>query len=213
MLLYKYIQKNLFVFLKATFLIIFLCYPGFLLAQAYKFSKVIIEGNSNIETQTVESFLELDLSKPIEAASLNGAYQRIFDSGLFKSVEIIPLNNILKVVVKEFPIIKSITFEGNKKLKNEVLMELIASRIRFSLSPSRVESDSDVIVNAYRTKGLIGSSVTPKIVTRPNDLVDLVFEVVEGGVTEVERISFVGNSTYSDRRLRRVLIKIGRAHV
>jgi outer membrane protein insertion porin family len=32
-----------------------------------------------------------------------------------------------------------------------------------------------------------------------------VFEVFEGGLTEIERISFVGNTQYSDRRLRRVL--------
>ena len=206
MLLYKYMQKNLFALVKATVLIIFLCYPGLLLAQAYKFSKIVIVGNSNIETQTVESFLGLDLSKPIEAASLNGAYQRVLESGLFKSVEIIPLNNTLKVVVEEFPIIKSVTFEGNKRLTQEVLMELIISRPRFSLSPSRAERDADTIVAAYRTRGLISSSVTPKIINRPNNLVDLVFEVVEGAVTEVERVSFVGNVAYSDRRLRRILI-------
>ena len=198
-------RKNLFMFVKTTALIIFLCYPGYLLAQSYKFSKIVIVGNSNIETQTVKSFLELDLSKPIKASSLNGAYQRIFDSGLFKSVEIIPLKNSLKVVVEEFPIIKSITFEGNKRMKQEGLMKLISSRPQFSLSPSIAERDADAIVNAYRTRGLIGSSVTPKIINRPNNLVDLVFEVVEGATTEIERISFVGNLSYSDRHLRRVL--------
>ena len=33
---------------------------------------------------------------------------------------------------------------------------------------------------------------------------DLVFVVDEAGVTEIERISFVGNSSYSEGRLRRV---------
>ena len=49
-------QKNLFALVKATALIVCLCYPGLLLAQAYKFAKIIIVGNSNIETQTVERF-------------------------------------------------------------------------------------------------------------------------------------------------------------
>ena len=83
---------------------------------------------------------------------------------------------------------------------------MIISRPRFSLSPSVAERDADTIVNAYRNRGLTGSSVSPKIVNRPNNLVDLVFEIVEGSVTEVERICFVGNSVYSDRRLRRILI-------
>ena len=117
-----------------------------------------------------------------------------------------PLNNTLKVIVEEFPIIKSITFEGNKKIKQEVLTEMITSRPRFSLRPSTAERDADTILNEYRNIGLTGSSVLPKIVNRPNNLVDLVFEIVEGSVTEIERISFVGNSEYSDRRLRRILI-------
>ena len=63
MLLYKYRQKNLFAFLTATFFIFSLCFPGLIQAQAYKFSNIVIVGNSNIETQTVESFLDLDFSR------------------------------------------------------------------------------------------------------------------------------------------------------
>ena len=54
MLLYKYRQKNLFAFLTATFLMISLCFPGLIQAQAYKFSNIVIVGNLNIETQTVD---------------------------------------------------------------------------------------------------------------------------------------------------------------
>ncbi|MFL2789273.1 MAG: outer membrane protein assembly factor BamA, partial [Paracoccaceae bacterium] len=135
----------------------------------------------------------------------NRAYQRIFDSGLFKSVEISPKNTELKITVEEFPLIKSINFEGNKKLKEEQLLDIISSKKRFSLNPSKTDNDADLIVEAYRARGLIGASVTPKIVNRPNNLVELIFEIVEGKVTEVERVSFVGNLAYSDRRLRRVL--------
>jgi outer membrane protein insertion porin family len=44
-----------------------------------------------------------------------------------------------------------------------------------------------------------------RVIRRSDNRVDLVFEVSEGGVVEVERISIVGNEAFSDARLRRVL--------
>ena len=45
----------------------------------------------------------------------------------------------------------------------------------------------------------------PRIIRRDQNRVDLVFEIFEGDNVEIERLSFVGNRVYSDRRLRRVL--------
>jgi outer membrane protein insertion porin family len=53
--------------------------------------------------------------------------------------------------------------------------------------------------------GRIAATVTPKIIRRSDNRVDLVFEIQEGKVVEVERLAFVGNRAYSDRRLRQVL--------
>ena len=61
------------------------------------------------------------------------------------------------------------------------------------------------LAQAYEQTGRLAAGVDPVIIRRPNNRVDLVFEIREGKVSEVERISFVGNRFYSDRRLRRVL--------
>ena len=47
--------------------------------------------------------------------------------------------------------------------------------------------------------------MTPVIIRQPDNRVDLVFEIFEGRVTSVQRISFTGNQVFSDRRLRRVI--------
>ena len=43
------------------------------------------------------------------------------------------------------------------------------------------------------------------IIRRSDNRVDLVFEITEGKVVEIERLSFIGNRAFSDRRLRQVL--------
>ena len=45
----------------------------------------------------------------------------------------------------------------------------------------------------------------PEIIEQPNNRVDLVFEVTEGGKTGVKSIEFVGNSAFSSYRLRDVI--------
>ena len=67
------------------------------------------------------------------------------------------------------------------------------------------EQDAARVVDAYVQKGRLAARVTPKAIRRSDNRVDLVFEVFEGGLVEIERLSFVGNKTFSERRLRRVL--------
>lgn len=174
-------------------------------AQEYRFSSIRVEGNRNIESATVLSYLGIAPGTGLSGAELNAAYQRLAGSGLFETVELVPSGGTLVVRVSEWPIISKVAIEGNQKLKDEVLLAAIQSRPARVYSPSLAEADADAIVAAYQNAGRLAASVTPKVIRRPNGRVDLVFEVAEGKVTEVERISFVGNRAFSDRRLRRVL--------
>ena len=55
------------------------------------------------------------------------------------------------------------------------------------------------------TPGRYAAEVTPVIIRQPDNRVDLVFEVFEGRPTQIQRINFLGNQVFSDRRLRRVI--------
>ena len=98
-----------------------------------------------------------------------------------------------------------IAVEGNRRLGDDALLPLVGSEVRRVYSPQQAERDAAAITDAYTQAGRIAATVVPKIIRRPDNRVDLVFEVSEGSVVEVERVSFVGNRAYSDRRLRRVL--------
>ena len=85
------------------------------------------------------------------------------------------------------------------------MLPLIQSQPRRVFTPAQAEADTAAISEAYARQGRINAAVTPRIIRLSDNRVDLVFEVTESGVTEVERISFVGNRTFSEGRLRRVL--------
>ncbi|MES2664873.1 MAG: outer membrane protein assembly factor BamA [Pseudomonadota bacterium] len=177
--------------------------PAF--SQAFSFSNVQIEGNNRVDTATILSYAGIGRGASVSGGDLNDAYQRIANSGLFETVEVVPQGSTLLIRVKEFPIVNIINFEGNKRLKDEKLAELVKSQSRRVYSPAQAEADAAAITEAYRVAGRQAATVEPRIIRRSGDRVDLVFEVAEGGVVEIERLSFVGNRAFSDRRLRQVL--------
>ncbi|MGV6813245.1 MAG: outer membrane protein assembly factor BamA [Brevirhabdus sp.] len=174
-------------------------------AQSYRFSTVTIEGNVRVEDGTVLSYAAIPRGASVSAATLNAAYQRLLGSGLFETVELVPSGSRLLIVVQEYPTINRINIEGNRRLKDSDLMPLVTSAPRRVYSPSQAETDAATLTEAYRQNGRMAATVEPKIIRRSDNRVDLVFEVTEGRVVETERVSFVGNRNYSDRRLRRVL--------
>ncbi|OED47838.1 outer membrane protein assembly factor BamA [Rhodobacteraceae bacterium (ex Bugula neritina AB1)] len=174
-------------------------------AQSYRFNSVQVEGNQRIQTSTVVAYTGIERGQSVSAGELNDAYQRILDSGVFETVEIVPRGNTLVIKVTEFPTINQISFEGNRRLKDDALDQIVESAPRRVFNPTQAERDAAAIAEAYSIQGRLASRVTPRIIRRNNNRVDLVFEISEGDTVEVERVSFTGNRVYSDRRLRRVL--------
>ena len=174
-------------------------------AQAQSFGRVDVTGNQRIEASTIRNFVGLDLKKPVSPGQINAAYQRLIATGLFEEVKVIPRCGSLVVEVREYPTINRINFEGNKRIKDEKLAEVIVSRPRHTYSPAQAEADAALIVEAYRQSGRFTAEVKPKIIRRSDNRVDLAFEIFEGKVVEIQRLSFVGNRHFSDNRLRKVL--------
>lgn len=174
-------------------------------AQSYRFSDVRIEGNQRIEPGTILSYAGIARGETVSAGQLNDAYQSILGSGLFETVELEPRGNTLVIRVSEFPTINRISFEGNRRIDDEVLEAVVESRSRRVFSASVAERDATRIAEAYNNAGRLAARVTPRIIRRSDNRVDLVFEIFEGDLVEIERLGFVGNKVYSDRRLRRVL--------
>ena len=174
-------------------------------AQDLAFNLVTIEGNQRVADGTILSFAGISAGAALSAAELNTAAQQIRDSGLFETVDVVPQGGTLLIRVVEFPTINRISIEGNTRIRDAQLLPLLQSEPRRAFNPVQAEADTNAITQVYASQGRINAVVTPRIIRLSDNRVDLVFEVAESGVTEIERISFLGNRTYSEGRLRRVL--------
>ena len=114
-------------------------------AQSFRFTGVKVEGNQRIQSPTIVAYTGLERGKTIDAGDLNDAYRAVFDSGLFESVELVPQGNTLVIKVVEFPTISRISFEGNRRLKDDALSEVVQSAPRRVFRASQAEQDADSI--------------------------------------------------------------------
>lgn len=188
-----------------TFLVLVFLAASALAQGTVVFSRIDVTGNQRIESATVRSFSGLEAGEPVTPQEINLAVRRLYDSGLFEEVTVTPGAGRLLIAVKENPIINQIAFEGNDDLDDEALLTAIELRPRLAYSAEAAEADAQRITDAYRFSGRYSAAVEPVIIRRPDNRVDLVFEIYEGRTTGVQRVSFLGNQVFSDRRLLRVI--------
>ncbi|MBM1218917.1 outer membrane protein assembly factor BamA [Ponticoccus sp. SC2-23] len=179
--------------------------PEHVAAQTFQFSSIQVEGNQRVGDAAVINFAGLNTGQALSGGELNDAAQAIRATGLFETVDLIPQGGRLVIRVSEYPTINRINFEGNRRVSDAELETVVGSRERRVYSPAQAEADVRAITQAYANEGRINAVVTPAIIRRADNRVDLVFEITEGGITEIERISFVGNRSFGDYRLRGVL--------
>lgn len=199
------LQSGFLPLLLAFVLGLGLSFGGAAEAQTFRFTNFDVQGNERISDSAILTYAGIAPGAVVSGAQVNDALQRLQNTGLFEQVDIAPRGGTLVIAVQEYPTINRITVEGNRRLNDENLLSVIQSVPRRTYSPSVAEQDANTMAEAYRQAGRLTATVTPRIIRRSDNRVDLVFEVAEGGVVETERLAFVGNRAYSDRRLRRVL--------
>jgi len=170
-----------------------------------RFSAVLVSGNQNIPDQTVVSLSGLDLAQSFTPADINAALRRLVATGLFADVDIRAAAGRLVIAVVENPIIAIVNFEGNKGIKDNELASIVTSAARRPLDRPTIEADARRIAEAYRQQSRYSATVTPLIIPLADGRSNLVFQITEGRTEQIQSINFVGNQSFTDRRLRRAV--------
>ncbi|TMK50634.1 MAG: outer membrane protein assembly factor BamA [Alphaproteobacteria bacterium] len=174
-------------------------------AAAQTVQSIEVVGNRRVELETIRSYFKPGPGGVLDQGRIDDGLKALIETGLFQDVRISRQGGKIVVTVVENPVIGRIAFEGNKKVKDDQLTAEIQSKPRGTFSRPMVQSDAQRIVEIYRHSGRYDVRVTPEIIEQPNNRVDLVFTIVEGGKTGIKSIEFVGNVAYSSYRLRDII--------
>jgi outer membrane protein insertion porin family len=168
-------------------------------------SSIQVEGNRRVELETIRSYFKPGPGGRLDQAQIDDGLKALIETGLFQDVRISQTGGHLLVTVVENPVIGRVAFEGNKKIKDEQLSAEVQSKPRGTLSRPMVQSDAQRVAEIYRHSGRYDVTVTPEIIEQPNNRVDLIFTITEGGKTGVKSVDFVGNIAYSSYRLKDII--------
>ena len=129
----------------------------------------------------------------------------MFNTGLFADVQLSLQDGLLTIVVEENPLINRVIFEGNDRIDAEDLEKELQLKPRRVLTRTKVQQDTQRLIDIYRLTGRFGVKVEPQLVMLEQNRVDLIFEIDEGKLSKIKKISFIGNEKFSDSKLRDVI--------
>ncbi|MCP4393085.1 MAG: outer membrane protein assembly factor BamA [Alphaproteobacteria bacterium] len=175
-------------------------------AKTVTVSKINIEGAQRVEPETVRSYIMVKEGDLLSSATLDLSLKSLFATGLFADVKIAVDKGTVTFKVVENPIVNRVAFEGNKRIKAKQLQDEMQLNARSVYTRAKVRSDVQRIIDVYKRSGRFAVTVEPKLIERPQNRVDIVFEINEGPTTYVRRINFIGNTQYSDSKLREEIV-------
>ncbi len=162
-----------------------------------------VEGSQRLEAETVLSYTKLRSGQAYTNETLDQAIKDLYASDLFADVIISGAESgdiVLKV--RENPVINRVIFEGNKRLKEDKIKKEVKLAPRQIFTRTAVRQDVARIVELYRRQGRFAAVVEPKMVNLDQNRVDVIFEVSEGPKSKVRQINILGNTVFSDNKLR-----------
>ena len=152
-------------------------------ANAEVLKKLEIIGNSRISNETIKVYGEIEINKNYSDDDLNTIIKRLYDTRFFSDISTSFSNGILKINVKENPIIDSIMIEGEptKKYKQAIL-QMLALKEKGSYIESDISQDVQTIKNFYKSLGYYTAEVTANIQELGDDqnIINLIYSLEKG---------------------------------
>lgn len=187
------------------FLIVFMCSIIAVPAFAATVRNIEINGTERIEPETIKTYLPVREGDEITEETLDRSLKALFSTGFFADVSVSEANGIITVNVVENPVINIVAFEGNDEIDDDELAREVSLRPRTVFTRTKLQNDVARLYQVYRANGRFSANIDPKIIKLDQNRVNLVFEIVEGPVTEIKSIRFVGNRAFDDGDLRKAL--------
>ena len=164
--------------------------------------EIIVSGNRRVAVGTVLSYLPLQTGDLVSQSAINVALDQLYQTELFKDINIQLDGTVLRIEVQENPIINRVNIEGNDALADERLLEVLDVQPRRVYTRQLALNGAKRLLDIYKASGRFAAVVEPQIIELDENRVDLAFVVDEGPLIKIKSITFNGNDRFSDYALR-----------
>jgi len=211
-------------FAGVSLLFVFAAYP--LLAQQsqessgpqYVIQRIEFVGNRRIQRDTLLSRIFSRQGDPYSEDAVRRDFQALWNTQFFEDIRLevedspdMPNGKIVVFYVTERPIIRRIEYKGNKSITESDILDAFKDKkvglsVESQFDPTKIIRAVVVIKELLAEHGRQFATVKPTYERiAATNAVKLVFNINEGPKVKVGKISFTGNTEFSDRKLIRAM--------
>ncbi len=168
-------------------------------------SDIRVDGLQRISEGTVFNYLPIDANELLTAAKARQAIRSLFNTGFFSAIDLDREGDILVIRVQERPAIAAVVLSGNKAIKDEDMLPVLAD-IGLAqgevFQPQSLDRIKQELVRQYFSQGRYAVTVDSRVVELDRNRVRISITISEGDTAEIKHINIVGNTLFSDKDIQ-----------
>lgn len=173
--------------------------------DATRIAGVEIEGNTTIPKQAILQHIRTQAGREVNAQQIREDKRKLWNTRWFSGVEHevrqTPEGAVLVFQVQERPIVRRVTYKGNRKIKRKLLDTWTGLQVGSPMDPSANREAARQIERRYKDQGFRHARVKLERGGEPNDR-EVVFVIQEGPKVRVYKRVIRGSEFVSPGRVK-----------
>jgi outer membrane protein insertion porin family len=171
-------------------------------------------GARRVPQDTLRALIFSKKGDPYNAEALHRDFLTLWNQGRFDDIRLErepgEAGWIIRFIVTERPVIRSIKYDGNKSITISEILDRYKERkvglvVESQYDPNKIQRAKNVLIEYEAERGHQYAKVDPEIHRVPPSSLEVVFKIDEGPKVKVGKITIEGNQAFSDKEVIRAM--------
>src|SRR4051812_41542302 len=175
---------------------------------------IIFQGVRRVPQDTLRAMIFTKRGDKYDEEALHRDFMALWNTGRFDDIRIEreagPNGWIIRFVMVERRVIRSIKYDGNKSVSTSEILDRFKERkvglsVESQYDPNKIQRAKNVLQDYLAERGRQFATVEPELRQLPPSSLEITFKINEGPKVKVGTIDIQGNTAFSDKNVRRAM--------